>query len=83
MRKLQHKQRYKELETTKELLALCRSDVVAARLLLAITHHLTVEQQADLWELIDASELFIRMVAEDYSGQMEQIDRELERELQH
>lgn len=82
MRKLQNKQRYNELETTKGLLALCRSDVVAARLMLAITNPVTVEQQAELWELIDASELFIRMVAEDYGWQMEQIDREIEKELQ-
>jgi hypothetical protein len=82
VRKLQKEPRYRELETTKELLALCRSDIVAARLMLASTSHLTVEQQAELWELIDAGELFIRMVSEDYSWQMEQIDRELEMELQ-
>lgn len=83
MRKLQKGLRYKELEPTKELLALCRSNIVAARLMLAATNHLTVEQQAELWELVDAGELFIRMMAEDYSWQLEQIDRELEMELQH
>ena len=75
-------QEYTELEATKELLARCRTDIVCARLLLASFGPLPVEQTARLWHVIEANELFIIMLAEDYRWQLEQIDRELERKLQ-
>jgi hypothetical protein len=41
----------------------------------------TVPQRNELWLLVDRRELFIRMVAKDYSAELERIDRELETEL--
>lgn len=73
---------YKELRLAKELLAFYRSDIVTARLLLATKNYRTLEQQAELWQLIDAGELLLKVLAEDYEWQLEQIDRELELELQ-
>ncbi len=82
MRNLRSKQRYTELKLTKGLLASYRDDIVTARLLLASENYSTVEQQAELWQLIDNGELFLKVLAEDYEWQLEQIDRELELELQ-
>ena len=74
-------QEYYELPTTKALIALCRKDIVDARIKLATNRTLNDEQRADLWHIIDAREWFVRMVAKNYTGELEQIDRELEREL--
>lgn len=82
MRNLRNKRRYTELRFTKELLGFYRDDIVTARLLLTTKNYSTVEQQAELWQLIDSGELFLKMLAEDYEWQLEQIDRELELELQ-
>jgi hypothetical protein len=74
-------QEYASLDTTKELLALCRKDILEARKKLATMRTLTEEQRAELWFIVDARAWFIRMVAKDYNGELEQIDRELEAEL--
>jgi hypothetical protein len=75
------KQEYYELAETKTLLALCRKDVVKARMTLATDRTLTDEQRSALWHLVDSREWFLKLVSEDYKAQLEQIDRELEAEL--
>ena len=78
---LLQQQQYFELPTTKRLIASCRRDVAAARLKLCSNRTLSDAQRNELWLLVDRRELFIRMVAKDYSAELEQIDRELETEL--
>jgi hypothetical protein len=75
------RQECSELETSQELLALCRRDIVKARIMLASDRQLTPEQQRELWQIVDAREWFVKMFAKDYAGELEQIDRELEAEL--
>jgi hypothetical protein len=74
-------QEYYELPTTKRLIALCRKDIVDARMKLSVTRTLADAQRSELWLLVDSREWFIRMVAKDYKAELEQIDRELEAEL--
>jgi len=73
-------QEYLEDPRTKELIALCRKDIIDARIKLA-TSSLNQEQRDELWQLVDSREWFVKMVAKDYRSELEQIDRELEAEL--
>ena len=72
---------YYELPETTRLIALCRKDIVDARLKLATGRSLNQEQRDILWSFVDSREWFVKMVAKDYLGELEQIDRELEVEL--
>ena len=74
-------QEYAELPATKEMIALCRKDIIDARIKLASNRLLTDAQRDELWRLVESREWFIKMVAKDYRGELEQIDRELEAEL--
>lgn len=74
-------QSFSELDTTKELIALCREDIVFSRIKLAKERALTEDQRGALWHIIDCREWFLKMVAKDFKGELEQIDRELEAEL--
>ena len=78
---LLNEQEYIELPTTKKLMGRCRSDVVAARIKLATDRSLSDERRVALWTLIDSREWFLKMVAKDYSAELERIDRELEIEF--
>jgi hypothetical protein len=78
---LLQQQEYFELPTTKRLIASCRREVAAALLKLSSNRTLSDTQRNELWLLVDRRELFIRMVAKDYSAELERIDRELETEL--
>ncbi len=82
MRELTNEQKYEELEATKTLLAFCREDIVSARLKLASNYGLSQEEHTRLWQLVEDREWFMKMIAEDFRWQLEQIDRELEKELQ-
>lgn len=81
MSELLNEQQYFELPTTKKLIGRCRRDVVAARIRLATDRSLNDENRGALWTLIDSREWFLKMVAKDYPGELERIDRELEIEL--
>lgn len=72
---------YSELETTKELLALCRKDILASRVQLASVRKLTEEQRAEHWHIIEARLWFVKMVARNYEEELAQLDQDLEREL--
>ena len=82
MRDLLNEQRYEEIEATKTLLGFCREDIVAARLRLASDTGLTSAEHTRLWKLVEDREWFMKMIAEDFRWQLEQIDRELEKKLQ-
>ena len=80
MAELLKDQEYLEDPRTKELIALCRKDIIDARIKLA-TSSLNQEQRDELWQLVDSREWFVKMVAKDYRSELEQIDRQLEAEL--
>lgn len=81
MRDVLKEQRYEEVEATKTLLAFCREDIVSARLRLASDAGLSSEEHAKLWRIVEDREWFMKMLAEDFRWQLEQIDRELEMQL--
>jgi hypothetical protein len=81
VKKLLQIHEYSQLETTKELLALCRIDVVNFRRSLATSRELTEAQRHGLWSHIDARMWFIEMVSKDVRLEIEQIEMELDREL--
>jgi hypothetical protein len=81
MSKLLALQDYCELPVTTRLIARCRKEIVKARLQLAGQRRLTNQARTELWLLIDNREWFLRMLAKDYKGELEQIDRELEAKL--
>src|SRR4051812_43901907 len=74
-------QEYASQPQTQELLVVCRKDILAARKILATDRTLSEEARADAWHVIDARLWFVRMVAKDYGGELEQLDLELEAEL--
>jgi hypothetical protein len=74
-------QEYFEDPHTKELIALCRKEIIDAHIKLASNRWLNQEQRDELWRLIESREWFVKMIAKDYRGELEQIDRELEKEL--
>lgn len=78
---LLRRQDFSTQPVTQELLALCRKDILTARQMLATNRVLTPEARAEAWHIIDARLWFIKMVAKDYSGELEQLDRELDAEL--
>jgi hypothetical protein len=49
--------------------------------MLATNRMLTNEARAETWHIIDGHLWFVKMVAKDYTGELEQIDRELEGEF--
>jgi hypothetical protein len=66
---------------TQELLALCRKDILEARKMLATNRMLSPEARAEAWHTIDARLWFVQIVAKDYAGELAQMDRELDAEL--
>jgi hypothetical protein len=71
-------QDYAALEQTQYLLALCRKEVMQARMRLAAERDLTEAQRAELWTTIDARQWFINVAARDYEAELSAIDRDLE-----
>ena len=71
-------QEYRERPETRRLIARCRKEIVSARIRLATDRALNREGRDALWTLVDSREMFVKMVAKDYSAELEQIDRELE-----
>ncbi len=70
------------LPATRELLALCRKDILAARVKLATERNLDDQARAELWHIIDAREWVLRMVAKDFDTELSAIERQLEADLQ-
>lgn len=66
---------------TQELLSLCRADILMARRKLATERSLDEKARAELWAVIDAREWVLKMLAQDFDAQLEQIESELTAEL--
>jgi hypothetical protein len=81
MTELLKQQEYHELPETQRLIALCRQDIVAARIKLASARELTKDQRDTLWRLVESREWFVKMVGKDFKAELERVDRELEIEL--
>lgn len=75
-------QEYYNNPQTQELIALCRRDIVTARLRLAKERSLSEDARAELWHIIDARSWFLEMVAKDYDTEISNIDSQLEADLQ-
>ena len=72
---------YEELkEETNDLMATCRTDIIAARIKL-VGQGITEAQQKDLWSVVDCREWFLKIFARDFDEELEKIDRGLEAEL--
>jgi hypothetical protein len=78
---LLQRQEFASQPVTQELLALCRKDILAAQKMLATNRMLTPEARAEAWHVIDARLWFVKLVAKDFTGELEQMSRELEAEL--
>jgi len=61
-------------------IAICRRDIVNARLQLA-SENLTASQRRELWQIVESREWFIKMLSGCYEGELEKVDRELEAAL--
>jgi hypothetical protein len=72
---------YYDNPETKALTALCRRDILDARIKLARDRSLPPEAREELWQLIDARAWFLQMVSRDYDAEIEQIDRQLSDDL--
>ena|SRR5947209_12903267 len=82
--KLLKEQEFASLEVTQQLIAMCRHEIVAARMKLATDHTILgdVDAQRALWEIIGGREWFLKFVSKNYEAELEQIDRELRAELE-
>lgn len=78
---LLQKQEYYLNPATQELLALCRWDIITARMKLATERSLDEQARAELWHIVDAREWFMKMVAKDFESELEHIEKDLEAEL--
>lgn len=77
-------QEYAAKETTQELLALCRKEILFARKRLATDRTLLADPQAmeDLWSIVDSRKWFIDMVARDVEAELAIIEMGLDQELE-
>ena len=74
-------QEYYNNPGTQQLVAMCRRDILTARVKLAKDRDLSAEGRAELWHLIDARSWFLEMVAKDYEAEISLIDQQLEADL--
>lgn len=83
IKELLKRQEYSELETTKELMGICRKDIVAARRKLATDRSLIGNEaaQRELWHMIDARSWFLELVSKNFAAELQTIEQELEAEL--
>jgi hypothetical protein len=81
VQELLEQQEFYLLPTTQRLLALCRNDILTARVKLATERTLDEGARAELWHVIDAREWFLQMVSKDFDAELAQIEQQLERDL--
>ena len=62
----------------KDLLAVCRRDVVMARRKLATDRTLDDDERGELWKVIDARLWFIERASQNYRAELDAMDQELE-----
>lgn len=84
VRKLLAKKEYFNQETTQEFIAVARQDILTAKKKLASDKSLVGDEKAqrELWFLIESREWFLNMVSEDYDGELNTLQTELEAELE-
>lgn len=80
--KLLKLQEYAEQETTKELIRLCRADIIFSRMTIATDRTLDDKARAELWAIVDARQWFLQMVVKDFAGELASIQAQLEADLQ-
>ena len=79
--KLLKEQEYAEQEGTKELVRLCRADILRARILLSTDRTLDDKARAELWAVVDSRQWFLKMVVKDFVGELASIQAQLEADL--
>ena len=57
-----------------------RRDIVQARIRLA-DEGLTYSERTELWQVVDCREWCLKLLVQDFSAELERIDREIENEL--
>lgn len=72
-----------ENEAVKELVAVCRADIIYARMKLASDKSLVGNEKAqrELWFLIESREWFVKIVSQDFDGELASLEVELKAEL--
>lgn len=77
------KKQFSDNDGTKELLTLCRENIVKARKKLATDKKLLGDENAqrELWFLIESRQWVLDVVSRDYDSELQSIERELEAEL--
>ena len=81
IKELLENEEYSQLESTKRLLAFCRTDIIFARKKLATERALDEKARDGLWFIIEAREWVLKHISGDFKAEIEQVERELEREL--
>lgn len=84
VQKLLQTKEYAEHPFTKDLVEVCRKEIIECRHRLASDRSPIGEPdvQADLWAIIDARMWFIRLVTRDVDGEIAMIEAGLDAELQ-
>ena len=80
--KLLKAQEFAQQDTTKELIHLCRKDIVFARTQLATDRKLSEEERAALWGIVDARQWFLQMVVKDYDAELASVAAQLRADLE-
>lgn len=72
-----------ENEAVKEMIDMCRQDILMARTKLATDRRLVGDEKAqrELWFIVEAREWFLKMMTKDFDSELESIQTELQMEL--
>lgn len=73
---------FSELEVTKTLIDLCRTDILYARKALATNRNLDDLSRSKAFAVIDARQWFLSMVVQDFESELANIQAQLENDLQ-
>lgn len=72
---------YASLPESQTLIAMCRAQVVTARVRLATVREMLPEVRDSWWHVIESRGWILQMLAKDFEGELAQIERDLEAEL--
>ena len=80
---LMSKKEFSESPIIKEVVSICRKDILFAKKRLASDKTLIgdIERQRELWFLVESREWFLENVAKNYDNELASIESELENEL--
>lgn len=65
----------------KDLLSVCRRDVLFSRKALATNRELDDDERVELWNVVDARLWFIERASQNFQSELAAMDQELETEL--